>query len=519
MDWDACRFARPRSLNIDSDAPAASRMFGKPKAQTTVLSRYEKIARIGAASFFILIVLAYFALIGIGQWQADEFADFARSERPFTAFFDRLAWSPRPLSESLFALYGRLTLELKHPLTGGFLGLLWIVFLLAGLAARFGDDHRNIRDRPGFCEVAFTGLALIAAFLTSNRLTEVFYWPAGAVAYLPTLSASLFVFLYVAQGALDSSKGRLRCGVALVCAALCSETGAFFAVSYAIVAIALEVVRQDRRHTDPWGPRPFGWVLLPGICGALVLITAWLNRYRMSEPVPAELSATIGHPAASLAAALSHLATTMLGPGQQQHGWIVLNLEFFSIAFLAAGISLHWSRIGPISPRRRRDIICLAAAFLLASLLTLIATYIHHGLAVGERHDVLVRCWARLAAACAAILVAGSPRLQRVREHHLLQACAPVCLIVGVAVLWHVAPLMREYRAYGAVYRTIRANFNSGFASGSEPIEWLLPPNRGVITPAAIEPGTYSRDSSSHYPAYILGYFDKRTIVVREYSR
>ena len=78
---------------------------------------------------------------------------------------------------------------------------------------------------------------------------------------------------------------------------------------------------------------------------------------------------------------------------------------------------------------------------------------------------------------------------------------------------------MREYRAYGAVYRTIRANFNSGFASGSEPIEWLLPPNRGVITPAAIEPGTYSRDSSSHYPAYILGYFDKRTIVVREYSR
>jgi hypothetical protein len=239
----------------------------------------------------------------------------------------------------------------------------------------------------------------------------------------------------------------------------------------------------------------------------------------MSEPVPVELSATIGHSAASLAAALSHLATSLLGPGQQQHGWVVFNLEFLSIIFLAAGISLYWTRIGPLPPRHRRDIVCLASAFLIASLLTLIATYVHHGLAVGERHDVLVRCWVRLVAASAAILVLGSSRLQGAREHQLLQACAPICLILGVVVLWHVAPLMREYRAYGAVYRAIQWNFRSGFASESDTIEWLLPPNRGVITPATMAPGTYTRETLTDYPRYILAYFNKQAIVIREYQR
>jgi hypothetical protein len=490
-------------------------MFGNSRAEATILSRCEKIARLCAAIFFALIILAYFALVGIGQWQADEYADFAPSNHPFTAFLDRLAWSPRPLSESLFAVYGRLTLELKHPLTAVFLGLLWIGFLVAGLA-RFGDDDRTFRGRHELCEVRLTGLALIAVFLTGNRLTEVFYWPAGAVAYLPTLSASLFVFLYVAEGALDSPKGRFRCGLALGCAALSSETGAFFAASYAVVAIVFKVTRRVGRHNDAQELRPFAWVLLPGICGALVLITARLNRFRMSEPVPAELSATIGHPAASLAAALSHLASSTLGPGQQQHGWIVFNLEFLSLASLAAGISLYWTRIGRLPPWHRRDIVCLASAFLFASLLTLIATYVHHGLAVGERHDVLVRCWVRLVAASAAIVVLGSSRLQRTRKHHLLQACAPVCLIFGVVVLWHVTPLMREYRAYGAVYRAIQGNFNSGFASGGHTIEWLLPPNRGVITPATMEPGTYTPETLTDYPRYILAYFNKQAIVIRE---
>jgi hypothetical protein len=351
-------------------------MFDNRWPEATMLSRCEKIAQAGAASLFVLIIMAYFALIGIGQWQADEYADFAPSEHPFTAFFERLAWSPRPLSESLFAVYGRLTLELKHPLTAVFLGSLWSVFLLAGLA-RFGDDDRSLHDRREFSLVRLTGMALVAAFLTANRLTEVFYWPAGAAAYLPTLSASLFVFLYVAQGALDSAKGRFRCGVALLCGALCSETGAFFAVSYAVMAIVFNFSRQTRRRLDAQEVRPLGWILVPGICGALVLFTAWLNRYRMLEPVPAELSATIGQPAASLAAALSHLATTMLGPEQHQHGWIVFNLEFASIAFLSVGIGLCWTRIGPLSPTHRRDLVCLASAFLVASLLTLVATFMH----------------------------------------------------------------------------------------------------------------------------------------------
>jgi hypothetical protein len=122
-------------------------------------------------------------------------------------------------------------------------------------------------------------------------------------------------------------------------------------------------------------------------------------------------------------------------------------------------------------------------------------------------------------AASALIVVLGSSRLQAARELRFLHACAPICLMVGVIVLWHVAPLAREYQAYGAVYRAIQRNFSSGFASGNERIEWLLPPNRGVITPATIEPGTYTRETPSDYPRYILIYFNKQAIVIHEYRR
>ena len=461
---------------------------------------------------FAAVLLAHFGLIGIGQWQADEYGDFARSAHRLAAFLDRLTWSPRPLSEAVLAAYGRMTLHFQQPLTAAFLGVLWIGFFLSGLAI-FIDNKEDRHERAA---IGLTGLALMAAFLTTNRLTEVFYWPVGAAAYLPTLSASLYLFLSVARGALGNSAGRLRCGIALLCAALCSETGAFLAISCAVVAAISTAVGKAHRAQGRVA-RPLGWVLWPAVPAMLVLLVARLYRFRLYENRLSESSATFGHPAASATAALSELVTALLGPGK--HGLIVFNLEFLSVALLALGVGLLWSTRGPFPPTHRDDLLGLALALLLGGFLTLAASHLHLGAEAGERHVVIARCWVKLAAASAMIVVLSLPRFQRLRRLSLPLAAAAVCLLGGVLVSWHVKPLLREYSAYGTIRSTIKANFQSGFTPGGDTIEWVLPPNRGVITPATIAPATYNRDSASGYPAYILFYFDKKSIVVRNGPR
>jgi hypothetical protein len=492
-------------------------MSGYP--DTSVLrGSYECFAHRFAAAVFTVIIVGYLGLIGVGQWQGDEFADFALETRGWPALFHRLTWSPRPLSESLFAFYGWLTLRLERPLIPVFLGLLWTGFLLAGFA-RSRTDPRTENRKYESRAAGLTGLALIAAFLTANYLTEVFYWPAGAVAYLPSLSASLYLFLQVARGALESPEGRLRCSIALFIAAFTSETGAFLVTSYATVLIVAAARSRIRRRSSSQNGRSLGWVFWPGVAGALVLLTAGLIRFRLGRFNSSELYGTKDHPAASIAAALSNLVANIFGPGQQKHGWILFNVEFLSVILLALGIGLSWNRVRRSPARHRDDLICLASVFLLAAFLTLFASHIHLGTTVGERHQVMVRCWVRLAVASAAIVVLGSSRFQRLRERPLLQASAPIFLICSVVLLWQVKPLWHQYRGYRAIYLTIQDNFRSGFEPGNETIEWVLPPNRGVMTFAAINPGKYSRAEASAYPRYILDYFNKPVIIVRGYAK
>ena len=48
-------------------------------------------------------------------------------------------------------------------------------------------------------------------------------------------------------------------------------------------------------------------------------------------------------------------------------------------------------------------------------------------------------------------------------------------------------------------------------------MEYEVPPNRGVLAFAEIKPGTYTTASpDAEYPAYILRYFNKQVVVVRE---
>lgn len=463
----------------------------KPEAFTATGSRLEALLRNVVSGVSGVIVLAYFGLVGVGQWQPDEYGDFAQLSRGVAAILERLKWSPRPLSELLFAAYGWLTLRVHQPLTPLFLAVLW-GGLIAVTLPRLQGNERQARRLA-----CMTGMTLVAAFLTSGPLMEVFYWPAGAVAYLPTLAATLFLFLQIMQGRLDDPRGRVWCAAALLVASLCSETGAILAISFGFVTAVLWLANRRRR--------PLTWILWPTVAGVAVLLVVQMNRFQMK----------VGQPVPSFWLAASDLSGSVLGPGLHKHGLPLLNTEFLSIALLAIAISLWWRSHGDRMPATRQvDLVAIGTALLLAALVTLTVSYIHLGL-VGERHQFMVRCWVRLAMIAGLTFVLSSERFPSARFSRKLPPWAPVFLIASIVVVWHIKPLIREYQAYPAVYQTVQGNFRSGFVSGSDTVEWTLPPNRGVITAATIEPGIYDRNSSDAYAKYILEYFRKTKIVVQ----
>jgi hypothetical protein len=143
---------------------------------------------------------------------------------------------------------------------------------------------------------------------------------------------------------------------------------------------------------------------------------------------------------------------------------------------------------------------------------------LHFGTPGGERYETLQRCWILLSFSGVAVVFLGSARLHHLRQPLIASNWGPVLLIAGVLMPWHVTPLLRQYSVYGKVAGSIDQNFQSGFQPDSRQMSFISPPNRGVITPATIAPGTYTRtatDSGYDYAGYVLDYFGKDMLTVR----
>lgn len=222
-----------------------------------------RIVHWAVASFLSTVVLLYLGLIGLGQWYADEYDDFAMlADHGWRAILTRIHWSPRPVSEFLFLTYGSLVNRLHDPLIVPFLAVLWAGFLIAGMLTCLGIRWNHPEE--DFWPDLLVALALMAFSVAYGPIMEVFYWPAGAAAYLPTLSATLLLFLQVVRGRLATSSGRGLCSACLLVAACSSETGASLVASYALI-LAIQSAIAIRRDRNTSGRRFPGWWLIPGV--------------------------------------------------------------------------------------------------------------------------------------------------------------------------------------------------------------------------------------------------------------
>jgi hypothetical protein len=486
---------------------------GPPQANTNTPGNWLSLATLAILS---LMVAAYAGLIPLGQWQSDEYEVFARLRQAFVpAMAERLHWSPRPLSESLFAIYGLLVNRLRHPLTGPFLTLLWATLFLAAFTPAL---TRQSPGRQNLQNDVLIGMGLLAAFLTARPIFEIFYWPAAAVAYLPTLAATLLLFLQALYGRLSTSHGHGLACFCLSVTALSSEMGAIFTLCFA----ALQLFHQRRHIASETGvgPRVLWW-FFPAFFACAVVATVALQRMQTHEVF--RPSATLGHVVPSGIAAARTLALELLGFGGTVHRFSGGLVRLASKMLTAVGIAILWMQARasrPQSPLSNQSPLLLTSmALLSASYITIALSYFHFGEPLGERYETLRRCWNLLVLCALAVWLLNSTPMSTLRMRVQAWKTAPLLLLAGVLLGWHPGSLIGEYSVYRQVAACVQQNFVSGFAADSRKIVFINPPNRGVITAATLPIGTYTPDgplTPFNYAANILKYFGKDTLIAHD---
>ena len=435
----------------------------------------ERSLPIIGVALCLAILALHAGLLGEAHWRGDDYlcAAFARDFGWRYLWQARVdGWSPRPLSELVFFLYGRLAAAFMRPFTVPFLGLLWgSLFATVLLTARAATPVRTL-----------IGLSIACMFLLGHPVAELFFWPAGAVAYLTTLAATSLALFLLIDGRTASRTGSLALSASLVACAASSETGAIAAVP---LSLALAATQPHRTL-----------LLAPALLIAgFVLFT--LAHHRMVSP---EAVRHLGP--------LQHLASSLRPvPG-------ALLADLFSLwpakLCLVAGIRWSSPRVAPAG-QPRRALTAFAAALGAAAAASIAAGYFQFGTSCCQRHDSLRQDWLVLALAALAVASTRWPpgsRTQRLGPATLTLAC-----LLGLAP--RLPALLSDYRLMPAITATLRANWQAGRDPRTGAMIFQLPPKAALARGLGIPPGRYREPAAADWTAHgIMDFFGKRRIAI-----
>ena len=388
------------------------------------------------AVWMTIVIVAHLGLAGQGWW-ADEYLDIALMRRMGLGFLTSrvLGWAPRPFSEAVFMLYGASVIAIGRPLvTSALLSFYAAGALLLAIAFRC-------------CRPSGIGLALVgtvAVWMCGGHMNELLFWPAGALAYLPTLVCVLV--LAVIGHAPGRHDGLML--LALLVAAGSSEVGA----TLVLLFVAGRLVPSWIARSPGWSPAPTLWVLLaPALLAITVLLRVSTSRLATPELIGYGSSAIRGHALRSGFAA----ARVMVGEfGRSGHAKVAPALLLGKLAWLA-GCTL----LAPTAAdqRQKRVKLALAGACLGASAMSLVLAFYHFGGPCCDRHAGV-----RGLLGLVGLLLLASVTLRR-RNGTL----GGVLIVLGALLVSvpRVAPLVAQYR----LYPTAVARRSGLWASGRSP--------------------------------------------------
>ena len=431
------------------------------------------------------VITAYGVLLPRARWQGDEYLVFARLRAGGFGYLLHwyLTWSPRLVSDMLYGAYGAAVLTWHRPLAGSCMAVLWAGLGVACLVPAWGSvAHRLSRLAAGF--------GLFALFLVGHSVTEVFYWPAGGLSYLPTLAGTVWLFWLLLDG-LGTRVRLLAAGLALCIVAGSSELGIFIALSVAVCVGAAQ-------SRAPW--RQSAW-LLPGVAVALVDLALVLHGRVGTIEGGGGDPALLHHGGAALLAGVVAFARELVRPDFSDGAALSALLSVVSrILIFAAG---HWSFDKSRAPGGALP--AFGVALLLAALASLASGYFQFGRLCCARHDTMRACLITLAVAA---FGAAWPRL---RPNAAAGAWAAAVLLLFVPA-WPA--LLADYRSMDRAVAAHARTWVSGTSSGDTMV-FAVEPSGRVIEGCGFPAGSASVSGA---PAWwqlgVLEFFGKRGVLV-----
>ena len=444
----------------------------------------------------LLCLAAYAGQLGLGHWQADEYLLFtALRVDGWQALLRRLAASPQPFSEALLALYGAAVLGFGASLVVPFLAALWAGTLgCAVLAARSGLPPSDQRLAVA---VVLAG-ALFAYVLATNDVTEVFYWPATAAAYLPT-AGSAVVLLFLLSAPLDARRRR-GCGAALLVAAASSEMGAAMAVGFAVAAASASALGGRRRLVEAL--RDGAWWVSPGLFGGVVLSLA----------VAHIAGSGVGIGFAPLAVGLRQLVVGMAASDGTDATAAASVVALAAKLLFALGFAAVWQQAKAAGAVLSRWHAALAAALAASALFSVAAAYGHGGTLCCER-QATTRFWFMdlLAIMAAAWALTRWPSWRRAAW------LPPSLLALSLyPALFNLHGLSRDYANMRWAIASRVQTWRSAAQSGTDQMEFYMPPDEmGMMIRGYAQPiGSFRVGPEAPESVAAIGRFFGKDIVV-----
>ena len=485
----------------------------------------------------MLLLLAHGGLIVAGQWQGDEWFNFALFRSQGTGFLANrvLTWSPRPVSELLVFLYARAVDALHRPLITPVLALLWAALAACAAALLPGpvrDPAAPARGRGGAGGAGHPRrarglivLAVLAFFLLGHQVAEMFYWPMGAAAYVGAIAALTLLVMLVLRGRHLSGSGMVLVSVAMAVAAGSAEVGAMAVGGAALLLGAAQLPHHPARAVP---------LLAPLAVALLVLVLILHGRASAGVALGPE-TATIHALWPSLRAAVVQFAHETLALDAYPDGWpgLAIGAATKLALFLAFRALCRAGLDGSATPRAHLWV--LVAALLAASFLSIAAALWQFGLVCCQRHDSFRQCLDVLVLLLFAALAArarldGRParhRSARPRDprRDVVAGSAWLLLALGLA-LSHRGPLMRRLPSLWADYRHLPALLaarNRTWASADAPGPDMVfhgPPQGFVVGETDWPAGTFTLTPTTLAPTPpwfmqgILLFYDKQRVTV-----
>jgi hypothetical protein len=452
-----------------------------------------------ACCFVLLAALLgmHLALLPQGQWFDEYFTfSFLRSWGWAGVAVRLQHWGMRPISEVLAFGYCRLVLLARQPLIWECLAFCWLVLfgLLALAIAPWRGPARSAR-----CIVL---LALPLLFLVSAPVGELWYWPLGALAYLPALGAAAYATMVLVGPGLRRDRDWIVLALVLTIAAFSSELGAFFALLLSPLLFGDLFVRQE-----PGGIRQAAVIGVPFMAAGFVM--ASLMHGRAASQTEMMAAGSFHHALPSLLRALPHALAGLSGWGDT--GWQTLR-ALLSRAVLVAGSAgvLRCAWPAPV-PRARVALVLVALAG--TALLSIAGAFYQFGVLCCERHEAYRQALYVLMVAASAGLL---PRRVRWPAGWRMAdlSVALVTVAVTVAALPRVPALLAEYRDAHAQRKALKALFASGNDKATDTVTMILAPPGPLFQTYHIPPGQYSMTPTT--PWYVQGpmlFFGKTRLV------